>query len=136
MEADIYKAGGIVIRSGKTLVARSYGKQHFISPGGKIKKGESARQALVRELNEELRIDVQESDLEPFGTFSAEAAYDLGRTVHIEHFIVKRWRGNIMPDNEIEDVRWISSNIPADVKVGSIFVHEVIPRLKARGLIA
>jgi hypothetical protein len=48
---------------------------------------------------------------------------------------VTRWEGEIIPDNEVEEIRWISSEIPKDIKVGSIMEHETIPELKARGLI-
>lgn len=132
---DMYKAGGILIKDKKTLVNHSRGKEYFITPGGKLEAGETARQALVRELKEEFTIDVDEADLEPFGTWSAEAANHPGQIVHIEHFIVKKWRGEIRPDNEVDDIRWIDSRVPPEIKVGSIFVNEIIPRLKKRGLI-
>ncbi len=134
-EPEVYKAGGILIQDRKTLVGRSHGKEVFISPGGKIETGETPRQALVRELNEEFQIEVDESDLEPFGTFSAEAAGQPGRVVHIEHFIVKKWRGEVRPDNEVEALRWITSKLPPGFKLGSIFEHEIMPRLKKQGLI-
>jgi mutator protein MutT len=132
---DIYKAAGIIIQEKKTLVERSKGKAFFITPGGKIELSETPRQALVRELKEEFQIDVIEADLEPFGTFSAPAANEPDRIVHIEHFIVKKWRGEVRPDNEVEEIRWITSIIPTEMKLGSIFAHEIIPRLKKRGLI-
>ena len=43
--------------------------------------------------------------------------------------------GDITPDNEVEEIRWITSDIPSDINVGSIFAHEVIPRLKQQDLI-
>ncbi len=49
-------------------------------------------------------------------------------------FTVK-YTGKIIPDSEVEEVRWISSDIPADIEVGSIFAHEVLPRLKEQGLV-
>jgi 8-oxo-dGTP diphosphatase len=133
--SDIYKAGGIIILKRKTLVERSKGKEYFITPGGKIEPGETPRQALVRELKEEFQIEVDEVDLEPFGTFSAPAANEPERIVHIEHFIVKKWRGEVQPDNEVEEIRWITSEIPPGMKLGSIFAHEIIPRLKKQNLI-
>ncbi len=132
---DIHKAAGIIIKDRKLLVERSSGKDFFIAPGGKLEQGETAAQALVRELKEEFSIDVIESDLEQFGTFSAAAANSPDRQVHMEVFIVKKWSGEITPDNEVEEIRWLTSDVPADIHVGSIFEHEVLPRLRDQNLV-
>jgi 8-oxo-dGTP diphosphatase len=71
---DIHKAAGIIIKDRKLLVERSKNKQFFIAPGGSIEEGETAPEALVRELKEEFDIDVAEEDLEEFGTFYDQAA--------------------------------------------------------------
>ncbi len=132
---DIYKAAGIIVRDRKLLHEHSYGKPAFIAPGGKIEPGETAAQALVRELKEECSIDVAEADLEPFGTFSAEAAGQPGRQVHMQVFMVKKWQGEIKPAAEVQELRWFDSNLPTDIEIGSISAHEIIPRLKAQNLI-
>ena len=132
---DIYKAAGIIIKDKKLLSVRAKDMKFFIDPGGKIEPGETAPQALVRELREELSIDVDEADLELFGEFSAEAANHPGRQVHMQAFIVKKWQGDIQLASEIEEMRWLTADLPDDVQVGSIFGHEVLPRLKAKGLV-
>jgi mutator protein MutT len=132
---DIYKSGGVIIRDRKLLVERSFGKEFFIAPGGSIEAGESPRQALVRELQEEFAIEVKEGDLEEFGTFYAEAAGKDGKTLRMDVFMVKGWSGEPRPNSEVEEIRWITSEIPEDIKVGSIFEHEVLPRLKSSDLI-
>ena len=55
---DIHKASGILLQDRKVLVTRSRGKENFVHPGGKLEQGETPKQALVRELKEELNIDV------------------------------------------------------------------------------
>ncbi len=133
---DIYKSGGIILRDKKLLVEKSIGKDFYIAPGGSIEAGESSKQALVRELMEEFSITTHEEDFEPFGTFYAEAAGQETKVIRMDVFIVKKFEGEPTPSSEVEFIKWIDSDIPADIKVGSIFEHEVIPRLKERGLIS
>lgn len=132
---DIYKASGIIIVERKVLVERSAGKEYFIHPGGKIEAGETPKQTVIRELKEEFRIDVPEKDLELFDKNSAPAANSPEVNVHMEVFLVKKWRGEIMPDNEVEEIRWLTSDVPKDIKIGSIMEHETLPKLKAENLI-
>lgn len=131
----IHKAAGILIEDRKLLVEKSENKEFFIAPGGSIEAGETPEHALVRELEEEFGIDVKETDLEKFGSFSAPAAGQEHRTVVMEAYFVKKWQGEPSPNSEVEEIRWITSDIPKDIKVGSIFEHEVVPRLKKLDLI-
>lgn len=107
----------------------------FFAPGGKLEKDETAPQALIRELKEEFTIDVREINLRFFGSFTAEAANHPGQQVHMEVFIVQDWQGDIHPSSEVKEILWLTSEIQANLPVGSIFKHEVIPRLKKQGLI-
>ena len=132
---DIHKAAGIIIKNRKLLVEHSVGKEFFIAPGGTIEPGESATQALVRELREEFAIETREEDFVPFGTFSAPAANHPGRQVHSQVFTVRAWQGEPRASSEVEEIFWLTSQIPEGMKVGSIVAHEIIPRLKAQGLI-
>lgn len=132
---EIYKAAGIIIKDRKLLFTRAQDMDFFIDPGGKIEEGETAEQALIRELKEELSIDVNETDLEFFGKYTAEAANHKGKTVHMKAFIVKKWQGEIRPDAEIEELRWLTSKVPDDIQVGSIFGGKVLPRLHEMGLV-
>lgn len=134
MAEDIHKAAGIIIVERKLLVERSFGKKFFISPGGSIEAGETPKQALVRELMEEFGITVEESDLAWFGLFRAAAANHPGQFVSIETYLVNKWQGEPSPHSEVEEMAWITSVVPAGMKVGSIFKHDVIPQLKQQNL--
>jgi 8-oxo-dGTP diphosphatase len=136
MQYDIHKAAGIIIKDRRLLVERSKGKDVFVAPGGKLEPGETPEQAVIRELREELLLAVREHDLEPFGTFYAEAAgsHNAGKRLRMDVFMIT-YTDDIVPDSEVEEIRWISSDIPTDIKVGSIFAHDVLPRLKAQGLV-
>ena len=133
-DADIHKAGGILLHDKKFLVTRTKGKPFFVSPGGKLEHNENSRECLIRELAEELNIMVGDSDLEDFGTFEALAAGEADTKIHMDVFIVKHWNGDIAPSSEIEEVLWIDSST-RNVEIGSIFQHDVLPLLKNAGMI-
>lgn len=133
--ADILKAAGIIIRDKKLLVERSKGKEHFIAPGGKVEPGETVTQALARELKEEFMIDAKEADFVEFGIFTAVAAHEPDKTVTMEVFIVEDYKGEPTPDNEVDEIKWVTSEDIGNLPIGSIFEHEVMPRLIKQGLI-
>lgn len=135
-KADIHKAGGVLIRDKKFLISRSRGKDFFIAPGGKLEHGESPEISLQRELKEELTIDIDIEKLEEFGTFYAPATGMVDTYLQTDVFLVPEWRGELKPSNEIEEIMWIDSHLPEGVKLGSIFHHEVLPRLKEKGMIS
>lgn len=132
---DIFKVAGIILANGKMLVERSVGKPAFISPGGRIEPGETAKQALVRELKEEFSIDVKQADLQKFGEFSAAAANHPSQQVHMQVFVVKKWQGEITPNSEVEEILWLGAKPPKGVQIGSIFEHDVLPLLVQKGMV-
>ena len=132
---DISKAGGILIKDRKFLVTRSRGKDIFYAPGGRIEQGEDPETALLRELDEELSIRVKKESLKFFGTFIHPSAGDNHLTIKMDVFLVEVWEGEIILGNEIEEFLWVTSGPPSNIKIGSIFGEEVLPRLKAKGLI-
>ena len=87
-------------------------------PGGKISDNESSREALKRELAEELGIEV--TDLRPFMELHHEYP---DRIVDLEFFLVTDWNGE--PEGlEGQGVRWVSIDdlderelLPADAPV-------------------
>lgn len=135
MSQLIHKAGGILIKDKKLLVEKSFNKAFYIAPGGSIEPGETPEQALVRELKEEFKISVDKADLVEFGRFTATAAGQEQKTVKMEVFIVTKWIGEPTPDHEVDKILWIDSSWLGKIPIGSIFEHEVIPRLKAQELI-
>lgn len=135
MSELIRKAAGILIKDKRLLVVRSRGKDFFMSPGGKIEKGETPQGALIRELREELSIDVSPVALVHFGTFEAIATGTDKRVV-MEVFSVPHWDGAVVPTSEVEETRWIDGDSVQEIELSSIFLHDVLPRLCATGIVA
>lgn len=133
--ADIHKAAGVIIQNKKILALRTRGKETFVNPGGKLEPGETPKQALVRELQEELQIRVREEDLLEYGTYYSQAAYDPEKSLQLDAFIVKTWSGELNPDNEIDEMQWIGFVLPDGMKIASIMEHDLLPKLKQDGLI-
>lgn len=132
---DIVKAAGIIIQDRKVLFVRAAGKNILMAPGGKPHVGETLEQTLVRELDEELGLQVRPEDFEPFGDYVRPAAGQPGKTVHMHCFMVKQWQGEPRPSQEIEEMRWLTSELPEDLEVASIFGHIILPELQKRGLV-
>lgn len=134
-KVDFHKAGGVLIKDRKFLISRSKGKSFFVAPGGKLEKGETPEESLRRELKEEFTIEIELEDLEKFGTFYAPAIGMEDKYLQSDIFLVHRWKGEIRADNEIEEIMWVDSRLPEGIELGSIFQHEVLPRLKQANLI-
>jgi len=72
-------------------------------PGGKIGDGETPEAALVRELGEELAIDIAESCLAPL-TFASHAYEDFHLLMVL--FACRVWKGTPLP-REGQELRWV-----------------------------
>lgn len=104
----IDKLAWIEIRDKAILSTRSYGKDKFYIPGGKRGTGETDAQAIIREIKEELNIDLKSDSLQFAGIFEAQAHG------HAEGIIVKMtcytadYTGALQATSEIEEVKWLN----------------------------
>lgn len=62
-------------------------------PGGKVEANEAPEDALVRELKEELGIDVEKRDLEPFWFLSHDYVEEFGFHLMMPVYLCRLWKG-------------------------------------------
>ncbi len=117
----------VVERSGETLLVRKRGTKAFMQPGGKIEPGESALEALVRELKEEIGLDIAPESARFIGRFEAAATNEPDHVVEAEVFRVDIAGKDILPAGEIEEARWISVREPNDMAMAPLTEHLILP---------
>lgn len=110
-EADrpvlLVAAVALVDGDGRVLIAqRPEGKSMaglWEFPGGKVAPGETPEEALIRELSEELDIDVTENCLAPF-TFASHRYDDFHLLMPL--YVCRVWKGSVRPQ-EGQAVKWV-----------------------------
>jgi 8-oxo-dGTP diphosphatase len=104
---DIDKLAWIHIRDRQVLGARSRGKDACYLPGGKREPGESDHAALIREIREELSIELRTESIVAAGQFRAQAdGKPLGVMVQLSCYEAS-YDGHIKAASEIEEVVWL-----------------------------
>jgi 8-oxo-dGTP diphosphatase len=107
-------AAALVDRDNRVLIAeRPPGKSlagMWEFPGGKLAGGETPEEALVRELKEELSIEVCLTCLAPF-TFASHT-YDSFHLM-MPLYLCRNWDGEIVP-REGQRVKWVKASKLAD----------------------
>lgn len=103
----------IIVKDGKVLVCQRTRHQtmplKWEFPGGKIEEGEQPRDALRRELEEELGVEANIGE----EVSRIRHEYKNGGSVELRFFVVHEYKGEL--ENKIfRDVRWVNrSELPA-----------------------
>lgn len=104
----IDKLAWIYIKDQKVLSTRSRGKDTYYFPGGKRETGESDKEALTREIKEELTVDLIADSLRFFGKFEAQAHGHTEGVMVVMTCYLANYRGELTPDTEIEEITWLT----------------------------
>jgi 8-oxo-dGTP diphosphatase len=127
-------AGVVLDGRGRALLVRKTGTDAFMNPGGKPEPGESAAEALSRELGEEVSLAVRPSELTYLGRFRAAAANEPGHLVDAEVFAVTVADTDVRPQLEIAEAVWVDP-VRADVDLAPLAADHLLraaARLLAR----
>ena len=115
----IVAACALLDREGAVLIAKRpegrplAGLWEF--PGGKVEAGEEPEEALVRELHEELGIDIAKRDLAPL-IFASHAYPDFHLLMPV--YLCRRWQGSVAA-REGQELLW--------VKPGALLLYDMPP---------
>jgi 8-oxo-dGTP diphosphatase len=129
----IHVAAAIVTDSaGRAIVVRKGGTSGFMQPGGKIERGESALATLIRELREELGLEVDVDATEFLGSYEAAALNEPGQTVRAEVFALVT-DSELHPGAEIEEIYWLQSPDDTEsVELAPLTLEVMLPLWAAR----
>lgn len=122
-------AAVVVGPDGRTLLVRKRGTAAFMNPGGKPEEGEEHRDALVRELQEEIGLLVESGALEPLGTFETDAANEPGHALVAHVFLLDLATSDHRVAAEIEESRWIDPTAPGDLPLAPLAAEHLLPWL-------
>lgn len=129
----IHVAAAIVTDSaGRAIVVRKRGTNGFMQPGGKIERGESALATLIRELREELGLEVDVDATEFLGSYEAPALNEPGQTVRAEVFALAT-DAEMRPAAEIDAIYWLESPDDTEaVELAPLTLDVMLPLWAAR----
>jgi 8-oxo-dGTP diphosphatase len=130
-EAPDFVVSAVVIRDadGRVLVVRKRGTSRFMLPGGKIEAGETAAQAAVRELHEEVGAELDPEHLVLLGEWTAPAANEPDHVVH-GHIFEHPWVPRLSVRAEIEELLWLHPNdMSGRDDLAPLLVTRVLPAL-------
>ena len=128
----IDKVAYLHLKDGKILSTRSKGKDKYYLPGGKREGHESDMETLVREIKEELTVDIIESTARFYGVFEAQAhGKEEGVLVKMACYTAE-YSGELKADSEIAELVWLTS---ADAALVSPVDQLIFADLKGKGML-
>jgi 8-oxo-dGTP pyrophosphatase MutT (NUDIX family) len=127
---EIDKIALIKIKDGQVLSTKSKGKNRYYFPRGKRELGESDEQTLIREIREELSVEIIPNSYKYIGTFKAQSdGMKDGIIVKMTCYSAD-FNGVLKPNNEIEEIKWLNF---ADIDTVSAVDKIIFDFLKDKG---
>lgn len=133
MQVIIDKLALIYIKNGSILSTRSKGKDTYYLPGGKREGAETDHETLIREIKEELTVDLLPETIAFVGQFEAQAHGKAEGMIVQMRCYTAQFSGELQAASEIEEVAWLSY---ADRARTSPVDQIIFDYLKEKGLLA
>ncbi len=114
--------------AGRLLIVRKRGTHMFMLPGGKNEPGESPLATLVRELQEELDLEVEPTAFQPLGHFQSRAANEPDHWVEADVF-VGSLHSSVKAQAEIEELAWLDLLAQHQCELAPLLREQIIPTL-------
>ena len=130
--AVIDKVAFLYLQDGKILSTRSKGKDKYYIPGGKRETGETDIETLIREVKEELSVDIIESSAKLYGVFEAQAHGKAEGVIVKMTCYTAEYIGELKADSEIAEIVWLTT---ADIEAVSPVDKLIFADLKEKGLL-
>ncbi|WP_372482676.1 NUDIX hydrolase [Bradyrhizobium ivorense] len=119
----------------RLLLVRKRGGQSYILPGGKPEVGEDDRQALIREIDEELGCTIDPESLVFLGSFSDVAA-DAENAIVVVKLYGADLIGAPAAKSEIECLTWFTPQGGEQVSLAPSIQNHILPFLQSTGRLA
>ncbi len=93
---------------------KGFGQGKYVGIGGKIEKGETAKEAVIREVKEEIGVELEKENIEEVGVLRFIFPKKPSWSQEVVCFVTKRWQKAPKESEEIKPV-WVEKDkIPFD----------------------
>ncbi|WP_313578924.1 NUDIX domain-containing protein [Chishuiella sp.] len=131
---SLYTSGLLVLDHNKLLLTYSKNKKAWYLPGGKLDNNETSLEALVREIKEELSLELNSKELTFYTHISAPAYGEDNLQMEQDCFLYDL-KTEIKPTNEIEAIKYFSFDEYKEEEIQVIGVLQVFEKLIKDSLI-